>query len=191
MVGKTLINQQYYHHHIPLVTLCSRSVKQSHYPWAAERFKSSLLTVQGKPNTHARSTNGSPQATFPLSSQVVDQGHPLKYMAPRTTDGAGSCQHVHLPRNKFKRVGKSPLAGPIRYRAYRLPYSRYVVSTFKRLTTCTTHCGLSTFSLNRRGLNHKYHPMTPPVNLMIAVCDKTVRSYNLASSRKLLDFYRS
>src|SRR6185312_9859548 len=53
-----------------------------------------------------------------------------------------------------------------------LPYSRHVASTFKRLTTCTIHYGLSTFSLNRRGLNHKYHPMTPPVNLMIAVCGK-------------------
>ena len=69
--------------------------------------------------------------------------------------------------------------------------SRHVVSTFKCLTTCTTHCGLSIFSLNRRGLNHKYHPMTPPVILMIAVRDKLVRTYNLASSRKLLDFYRS
>ena len=29
--------------------------------------------------------------------------------------------------------------------------SRHVISTFKRLTTTTTHCGLSTLSLNRRG----------------------------------------
>ena len=45
-------------------------------------------------------------ATFPLSSRVVDQGHPLKYMAPRTTDDAGSCQHVYLLGNEFKRVGE-------------------------------------------------------------------------------------
>ena len=69
--------------------------------------------------------------------------------------------------------------------------SRHVVSTFKCLTTCTTHCGLSTFPLNQRGLSHKYHPMTPPVNLTIAVSGKPVKTYNLASSRKLLDFYRS
>ena len=30
--SKTLIIQQYYHHHIPFVTLCGKSVKQSHCP---------------------------------------------------------------------------------------------------------------------------------------------------------------
>ena len=147
MVGKTLINQQYYHHHIPLVTLCSRSVKQSHCSWVAERFESSLLTLQGKSNTHAQSTDESLQATFPLSSRVVDQGHPPQVHGPTDYGRRWVMLACALARDKFKRVGKSPLAGPIRYRAYRLPYSRHVASTFKRLTTCTTHCDLIHFSL--------------------------------------------
>ena len=63
-----------HHHHIPLLTLCGKSVKQSHCPWAAEWFKSSFLTLQGKPNTHA--WGPSHHTTFPLSFRVVDQSHP-------------------------------------------------------------------------------------------------------------------
>ena len=114
-----------------------------------------FLTLQDKPNTHAWGVK-SPTQHFPFLLGSWIRATPLKYMAPRTTDGAGSCQHVRLPGNKFKRVGKSPLAGPIRYRAYRLPYSRLVASTFKCLTTTTTHCDLSTLFLHGQG------PMIPP-----------------------------
>ena len=126
-------------------------------------------------------------ATFFLSFRLVDQGH-----LPRLQSTATLHPHVGHMRTLFKE-GESKVHSPVQSSTLLTDYhiSRHVVSTFKRLTTCTTHCGLSTFSLNRRGLNHKYHPMTPPVNLMIAICDKPIRTYNLASSRKLLDFYRS
>ena len=147
MVVKTLIIQQYYHHHISLVTLCSRSVKQSQCLWAAEWFESSLLTLQVKPNTHARSTDGSPQATFPLYSRVVDQGHPPQVHGPTDYGRRRVVPARVLARERLQEGGRSPLASPIRYRVYWLPYFRHVASTFKRLTTCTTHCDLIHFSL--------------------------------------------
>ena len=132
--------------------------------------------MQGKPNTHA--WERSHPHNFSLFFSCSGTGPP-----PSTT----STTTLHLLT-----VGwYVPRHGPIRYRAYRLPYSRHVSSTFKCLITCTTHCGLCTFSLNRWGRNHKYHPMTPPVNLMIAVCGQPVKTYNLARGRKPLDFYRS
>ena len=43
--------------------------------------------------------------------------------------------------------------------------SRYVASTFKRLTKWATHCDLSISGLHRRDLNHEQLFVTPPVNL--------------------------
>ena len=154
------------------------------HEWRPIRIE--FLTLQGKPNTHAWG-NEVTHATFPLSFPSVDQGHP-----PRLQSTATLQPHVGRMRTSFKE-GESKVHSPVQSGTLLTDYhiSRHVVSTFKRLTTCTTHCGLSTFSLNRRGLNYKYHPMTPPVNLMIAVCDKPVRIYNLARGRKPLNFYRS
>ena len=66
--------------------------------------------------------------------------------------------------------------------------SRHVVSTFKRLTTTTTHCDLINFSLNRRGI---ISTTTPPVSLIVAACSKHSAPRVLASDRKSLDFYRT
>ena len=126
-------------------------------------------------------------ATFPFSFPFVDQGHPPRLQSTTTLH-----PHVGCMRTSFKE-GESKVHSPVQSSTLLTDYhiSRHVVSTFKCLTTCTTHCGLSTFSLNRWGLNHKYLPMTPPVNLMIAVCGKPVKTYNLTRGRKPLDFYRS
>ena len=69
--------------------------------------------------------------------------------------------------------------------------SRHIVSTFKRLTTTTTHCDLINFSLNRRGLIQKYSALTPPIGLIVAACSKHSTPIILASDRKSLDFYRT
>ena len=124
--------------------------------------------------------------TFSLSFWLVDLGHP-----PRLQSTATLHPHVGRMRTSFKE-SESKVYSPVQSGTLLTDYhiSRHVVSTFKRLTTCTTH-SLSTFSLNRQGLNHKYHLMIPSVILMIAVCDKPVRTYDLASSRQLLDFHRS
>ena len=69
--------------------------------------------------------------------------------------------------------------------------SLHVVSTFKRLTTTTTHCDLINFSLNRRGLIQKYSALTLAVGLIVAACSKHSTPIILASDRKSLDFYRT
>ena len=66
-----------------------------------------------------------------------------------------------------------------------------VVNMFKCLTTTTTYYGLSIFPLNRRGLNHEHHTLSPLVSFIVAVCSKHVITYNLTSDRKSLDFYWS
>ena len=143
-----------------------------------------FLTLQGKPNTHAWGTK-SPTQHFPFLSRPWIRVTHLDYRIRLL------CTHMLVALERC--AAESKVHSQVRSGNLLTDYhiSRHVVSTFKCLTTCTTHCGLSIFSLNRRGLNHKYHPMTPPVILMIAVRDKLVRTYNLASSRKLLDFYRS
>ena len=49
---------------------------------------------------------GHPKQPFPFLPGSWIRATPLKYMAPRTTDGAGSCQHVYLLGNEFKSVGE-------------------------------------------------------------------------------------
>jgi hypothetical protein len=62
------------------------------------RFELNFLTLQGKPNTHAWSTEGSPQATFALPFRIVEQGHP-----PRVQSHALH-SHVYTHLN-FVQVG--------------------------------------------------------------------------------------
>ena len=65
-----------HHHHLSLLTLCSRRVKQSQTV-RSRRFESNLLTWPGRPNTHTFGTpSGRSQTTVCLSFQSVDQGHP-------------------------------------------------------------------------------------------------------------------
>ena len=49
---------------------------------------------------------GHPKQPFPFLPGSWIRATTLKYMAPRTTDDAGSCQHVYLLGNEFKRVGE-------------------------------------------------------------------------------------
>ena len=81
MIEKTLIIQQYYHHHIPLVTLCGKSVKQSQ-TMRSGRFESSFLTLQGKPNTHAWGMK-SPTQLFPFLLVLRDRPTALDYRVRR------------------------------------------------------------------------------------------------------------
>ena len=127
---------------VPLLTLCGKNVKQSHCPWAVERFESSLLTLQGKPNTHAWGAK-SPTQHFPFLLVSRDRPTALDY---EYNDSAPADGGVVCPTPRYNQV--------LKLTDYHI--SRHVVNTFKRLTTTTTHCGLSTLSLNRRG------PMIPP-----------------------------
>ena len=81
MVEKTLIIQQYYHHHITLVTLCDKSVKQSQ-TMGRGRFESSFLTWPGKPNTHVWGTTP-PTQLFPFLLMLRDRPTALDYKVRR------------------------------------------------------------------------------------------------------------
>ena len=108
--------------------------------------KLNLLTLQGRPkHTHG---NRVTHTTFPLSFRFVDQGHP-----PRLQSTQALHPHVCACEQTSKRVReKSTLRANQVLKLTDYHISRHVVSTFKCLTTTTTHCGLSIFSLNRRGL---------------------------------------
>ena len=64
--------------------------------------------------------------------------------------------------------------------------SQHVASTFKSL--CATHHDLNNFSLHRWGVTST---TTPSAILTLLQNVQSSNSSNLASSRKLLDFYRS
>ena len=51
---------------------------------------------------------GHPKQPFPFIPGSWIRATPLKYMAPRTTDVAGLCQHVYSPLNgtEVRRVGE-------------------------------------------------------------------------------------
>ena len=161
------------------------------------RFESNLLTWPGRPNTHAwGSTSRFAHATFPLSFRVVDQGHPLRVQGSTPRYGAGSWAflhpHVAAWEQRSKRVReKSTRRADQVLKLTDYHISRHVVSTFKRLTTTTTHCDLINFSLNKQGLIQKYSALTPPVGLIVAAGSKHPTPIILASDRKSLDFYRT
>jgi hypothetical protein len=85
--------------------------------------------------------------TFPLSFRVVDQGHPLEYRGPWTTERSQVVAAIALTMCPWERSqeGEGKVHSPIQSCMYRLPYSRHMVSTFKNLTTVTTHRDLSMF----------------------------------------------
>ena len=136
--GKTII----FHHPTSLIIIIFRLLL-----YVAEMFSSLIdrerrpiriefLTLQGKPNIHAWGAK-SPTQHFPFL--LVSQDRPTaldyKYDDSATADGGVVC-----PTPRSNQV--------LKLTDYHI--SRHVISTFKRLTNCTTHCGLSIFTLNRR-----------------------------------------
>ena len=103
-------------------------------------------------------------------------------------DSVPACAHMRKSSKRVRDKSTCRANQVLKLTDYHI--CRHMVSTFKRLTTTTTHCGLSIFLLNRRGLNHERRTLTPPVDRIVAVCSRH-NSYNLASDRKSLDFYRS
>ena len=66
--------------------------------------------------------------------------------------------------------------------------SQHVASTFKSLKKYTTYRDLNIFSLRRKGITNTTTPLVIPILLQNL---KSIKSYNLASGRKPLVFYRS
>jgi hypothetical protein len=70
--------------------------------------------------------------------------------------------------------------------------SRHVVSTFKRLTTATTHCDLINFYQHRQGNLSRHDTAHDPVHHPYSDCRiENIQLLYRASDRKTLDFRRS
>ena len=133
-------NHIHHHHHLSLITLCSRRVKQSHYPWEVDDSNRICWPCKADLNTRHVVTPRVTRATFPLSFRVVDQGHHPRLQSPALQP------HVRAweKRSKMVREKSTRRANQVlKLTDYHI--SRHVVSTFKSLTTTTTHCGLIHF----------------------------------------------
>jgi len=129
-----------------------------------ERFESNFLTLPGKPNTHAWGP-GHPRL-FPFLSGLWIRVTPLTTKYDYSTPAC----YAHLNNSSKGVRDKSTHRANQVLKLADYHISRHVVSTFKQLTTTTTHCSLSIFSLNWRGLNHEQRTLTPPVDLIVTVC---------------------
>ena len=90
--------------------------------------------------------------TFPLSCQSVDPGHPPRLQSKSTLVAAW---RGHLEKFQKRMNDRSTRRSNQILKLTDYHISRHVASTFKRLTTTTTHCCLSTLFLHGRG------PMIP------------------------------
>jgi hypothetical protein len=169
---------------------------------------------KGKPNSHAWNiqqlfqSNRLPciptRESVPPQATVGPYAHPMcrTYACSVTTwsysyplCGMYSRTSVRVRKTKLQVV--KGMSTPWADRLLGLPFthnSRHVASTFKCLTTATTHCDLIKLFINTDGvsskvMNHNHNPVNYPYsdcgNVNIAT------SIKLASDRQSLDFYRS
>ena len=139
---------------ISLLTQCGKGIKQSQFPRETDDSELNFQPCKGKPNTHAWSTDES----LPSNRLLLIPVHGSGPLSPTTGN-----HHIPTPMvlcniNKILSLRESGryvhLPDLISYKAYRVPYLRHVSSTFKRLTTATTHCGLSDLS-TQTDFNHE------------------------------------
>ena len=104
--------------------------------------ESNFQPCKGKPNIHAWST----VVSLPSNRLLLIPVHGSGPLSPTTGN-----HHIPTPMvlcniNKILSLRESggvcPFAGTISYYACPVPYLRHVASTFKCLTTATTHCNL-------------------------------------------------
>ena len=146
-----------------------------------------ISTWPGEPKPHAwGSTSLSPMLLFPFLLQSMDTGYPPRLQSPTTL-------HPYV-RTKIKptstrRVYQRSTCWSdqvLKLTDYHI--SRYVTSTFKRLTRWATHRDLNHFLLHQRGITTT---KPCPLSLYFSRNLESVKSYVLARGRKPLDFYRS
>jgi hypothetical protein len=119
----------------------------------------------------------------------------------RLHDHTPGCPATRIPTRRSEQPEKPNTSGGryvhlrgrlvTRLTAYHI--SRHVASTFKRLTTATTHCVLSQIHQHRRGIiatmilpiDPVHHPYSDYRNV------NTTIPIKLVSDRQSLDFYRS
>ena len=130
-----------HHHHISLLTLCGKRVKQSQTVRSG-RFESNLLTLQDRPKHTSRGYSQSHTCNISPFFPGCGSGSPSS--TTEYDDSAPACARMRKRRSKKVKVKSTCRANQV---LMLIDYhiSRHVVSTFKRLTTTTTHCGLIHF----------------------------------------------
>ena len=124
---------------VPLLTLCSKGINQSHTSWEADdsesKFQQPLASHSGSWTGPLSPTIGHHSSSLIVVVKLYDlNGH-----------HSSSLNHVihFIPKKEWEVY---PFAGPKKLLGLPLTHnSRHVASTFKRLTQTTTHCGLSKF----------------------------------------------
>src|SRR6185312_10233693 len=108
MVGTIIFHHptnHIYHHHLSLLTLCGKRVKQSQTVRSG-RFESNLLTWPDRPNTHAwGSTSRFATRLFPFLSGLWIRVTHLDYKNPcHSTSGCEpSCTRIWPHENNVQR----------------------------------------------------------------------------------------
>ena len=139
-----------HHYHLSLLTLCGKRVKQSQTVRSGQ-FESNLLTWPDRPKHTSHDYSQSHTCNISLQFPLHGTGPP-----PSTT-------RIHATVRRRVVSLLAPACGRMRNNVqrrwegmFRLRFnpllkltdyhiSRHVISTFKSLTTTTTHCGLIRF----------------------------------------------
>ena len=132
-----------------LLLYVTENIKQSH----AVRGGQFWIEFQpGQGNLDHTYGNQVTHTTFPLSFQSVDPGHPPRLQSPTTL-------HPYVATKKYKPYfyqegakGRSTRRSNQILKLTDYHISRYVASTFKRLTKWATHRDLNHFLLHQRGI---------------------------------------
>jgi hypothetical protein len=177
------------------------------------RFWIEFQPCKDKPNSHAWNTKGSSRSNrlpfIPTRGSEPPQATAGSYALPKCRTYACSAttwpyswlllQHVFLHVELSNRKNQNTSGGRYVHSSGRLVtrltayhISRHVASTFKCLTTATTHCDLSNF-INTDGVSSQPIPHTNPVRHPYSDCRNVNNTtpIKLASDRQSLDFYRS
>ena len=123
------------------------NIKQSH---AVRGGRFWIEFQPGQVNLDHTYGNQVTHTTFPLSFQSVDPGHPPRLQSPTSL-------HPYV-RTKIKPTSTKRVNGCSTRRSNQVlkltdyHISRYVASTFKRLTKWATHRDLNHFLLHQRGI---------------------------------------
>ena len=143
MVGNNyLSSSNKIHHHIfHLLLYVAKVFKQSHTVRSG-RFESNFLTLQGKPNSHV--TCNFRRHTDNISLYFPGCGTGSPSSTTEYDDSAPACACMRNDVQKRVKVESTCRANQLLMLTdYHI--SRHMVSTFKRLTATTTHCGLVKF----------------------------------------------
>ena len=131
-------------------------------PWEADDSESNFNLARGTQHTRMGIDAAFAHATFPLSFQSVDPGHPPRLQSLTTLHPYVATKNIN-PTSTERVQGRSTRRSNQVLKPTDYHISRHVASTFKRLTKWATHRDLSQF-LTTPARYHNY--TTPPVVLI-------------------------